>query len=311
MVWLSIPILMILFTIAWLKAPNSPSTLEVQQNQSDQHCIQYISTGDDSQTDSGPVNEMYEWRCESDRAPQYKINSSNERAHTATDANLLAQERVAYWTAWIGGFTAFGLIALVLTFIETRRMTEATKEVALLENRAWIRIRLDREARLTSLGNDGAIFGASVEVKNLGTGVATNITIYTKFLVTPYEDGPSRDLPDIDAGVKTKSAETFSLFPGDHTSKTIGNWEHECNPQSGPHTYHVLVIAEYNLSFDPPGATPRVTDAAFQLVTGMGWNIIYPDHFVEPEPDPTTQSSDGTDSTVLFKPYRNRVSKIT
>ncbi|KCZ53669.1 hypothetical protein HY29_16485 [Hyphomonas beringensis] len=309
---LSIPVLLILFVFVWAFQPSAPSVLEIPHSQEEQQCTQYRTTAsEDSQAEPGAVNEVYQWRCEPELGPNFKRNNSKDKARTATDADLLAQERVAYWTAWIGGFTAFGLVALVLTFIETRRMTEATKEVALLENRAWLKLKLERNATLSSFGRNGAMFGANVKVKNVGSGVATNITLFTKFLAIPGTDDLGNSHPDFDAAPKTNVADSFVLFPGDKVTKTVGGWSHECDPQSGPHAYYVLIVAEYNLSFDKPGTPPRTTDVAIHLVTGMGWSYFDPEHFVEPEPDPTTPSSDGIESQVLWRPYRQRRRIIT
>ena len=48
-------------------------------------------------------------------------------------AELLAQERIAYWTLWIGAFTGAGLVALIWTLSATRSMSQA-------ESRAYLAV---------------------------------------------------------------------------------------------------------------------------------------------------------------------------
>jgi len=116
----------ILTFIAYWFQPRSPSILEVPQDQSQQNCTQYRDAESAPPQDSGTsINEVYRWSCEPLEKTGYEENREKKKAQTSTDADLLAQERVAYWTGWLGIFASFGFVGLIWTLFETRKMMQA------------------------------------------------------------------------------------------------------------------------------------------------------------------------------------------
>ncbi len=80
----------------------------------------------------------------------------------------MAQESVAYWTLWIGIYTAVGLVAIVATFEITRQQTIATREIGQKQVRAYLAVQPSDFA----ISRDEKLL-AFIKVKNVGQSPAT------------------------------------------------------------------------------------------------------------------------------------------
>lgn len=124
-----------LFSIWWF-APKTPSVLEAKHDNQNHECIErqedtYINWLVGIRHSSTCRGQKFEKIKSSEGAAQSaKKSTDNLKKHTltTTDADLLAQERVAYWTTWIGLFTAAGLGALIWTLILTRQANMSAQE---------------------------------------------------------------------------------------------------------------------------------------------------------------------------------------
>ena len=169
--WVVASILGLIVAYAW--EPDGPSVLETQSDQIDRKCTQYRES-ESERTQSGTrlVDELYKWSCEPEQQTEYEQNHADSPPRSSTDADLLAQERVAYWTFWIGIFTGFGLVALVGTLIETRNISDITRDVGQNQLRAYLTMRI----RIADKDAEGAeIF--VIEVTNNGQTPARNVAM--------------------------------------------------------------------------------------------------------------------------------------
>lgn len=146
----------------------APSILEETQSQGVQECTQTRQLKSDTPSDLSESADVYLWRCDAENAPASRKNNAQEPARTSADAELLAQERVAYWTLWIGIYTAVGLIAIVATFEITRQQTLATREIGQKQVRAYLAVQPSNFA----ISKEGKLF-AFINVKNVGQSPAT------------------------------------------------------------------------------------------------------------------------------------------
>jgi hypothetical protein len=134
-------------------------------------------------------------------------NESNIGFLKFEEANLLAQERVAHWTAWIGAFTAIGLFAILATLIETRQVTNVTREIGQKQIRAYIHI--DRIYLDTS---------------------SSDLTEGVRLCVSAHNSGQSRAVAPVATYTMTSFDNNFVLtglveFPPIESSQTKIRWD--------------------------------------------------------------------------------------
>lgn len=135
-------ILLLLVTIAFFSRPSHPSTLELNTN-SDAHSADH-SNEEHSENfisiclDAGLVEQVCEAVWQPSREPTQEDTDNNDpTALSVSEADLLAQERVAHWTLWGVVFGASGIGILVLTLAETRAVTIATRDIGQKQVRAY------------------------------------------------------------------------------------------------------------------------------------------------------------------------------
>lgn len=129
----------VLLIAAWAFQPSTPTVLEISKDQTEQQCTQSRETNSSgTQGATGPIQEVYKWSCEPESDAQYKKNDANDQARSSTDADLLAQERVAYWTKIIAALTALGVGILGWTLYETRNVAAITRDIGRQQVRAYI-----------------------------------------------------------------------------------------------------------------------------------------------------------------------------
>ncbi|MEQ8300223.1 MAG: hypothetical protein RH945_06735 [Hyphomonas sp.] len=114
-------------------------------------------------------------------AADYPKNDDAETLN-ATEADLLAQERVAHWTLWIGVFTAAGLIALIFAFDETRAATNATREIGENQTKAYVNVS---EVRVDRVTVDGRFLLTHIDtfLSNTGATPAVDILVGGEMII--------------------------------------------------------------------------------------------------------------------------------
>ncbi|NHK26676.1 hypothetical protein FF098_001985 [Parvularcula flava] len=103
---------------------------------------------------------------------------------TLAERDLLAQERMAYWTIWIAGFTGFGLVLLFLTLSETRDLTRITQDIGEAQTEAYLsetgfRFQLDHKDRL----GGGLFIYLAQTWMNTGSTPAYSVRIQYDFIL--------------------------------------------------------------------------------------------------------------------------------
>ena len=204
----------ILGIFVFFSQPNTPSVLEVHQDQAEQKCTQYRDAETKAIQEAGSlIEEPYVWSCESSDQTQYKQNRANDPARTSTDADLLAQERVAYWTTALGLLTAMGLVALILTLLEAQKASKAaqdavgvTREIGEKQVRAYLYVA---SAKVKASHNGITIDGL---IKNSGQSPAMNVDVW--FNCRWHQDGFGGDTSlktRIDSVPAGESGSPFSI----------------------------------------------------------------------------------------------------
>ncbi|MEO9969727.1 MAG: hypothetical protein ABJG15_07870 [Hyphomonadaceae bacterium] len=160
----------------WMQ-PDAPTILEKHENQATQKCTQTRHASSDPKADTaGSVSGIYEWTCDPEDSPQYQENKNKDASHTSTDADLLAQERVAYWTRIIAALTALGIGILGWTLYETRSVGTITRDIGEAQVRAYIHVQKISVA-VDIEKNTGGLKAISFQVifNNLGQSPAINL----------------------------------------------------------------------------------------------------------------------------------------
>ena len=169
--------LFVLTLFAFFTSPNAPSVLETSEKKAAQKCTQEQQDLSGDMQESGVAGEtqLYIWSCEPADATTYELNESQSGAKTLADFELLAQEQISHWNLWIGVFTGIGIIALIWTLIETRRMVYVTRIVGQNQLRAFLSIR----PKIVPVGTQGfQVF--IVDVVNSGQSPARSVAMPTK-----------------------------------------------------------------------------------------------------------------------------------
>jgi hypothetical protein len=106
-------------------APNSPSALEQEQRSGQEnYCAEYkANTVYNPDGTATTVSEGRAHACDKEQAADQRANL--RQGFSIAEADLLAQQQMAYWTSWMGIFASFSLVALVWTLFETRRLAQA------------------------------------------------------------------------------------------------------------------------------------------------------------------------------------------
>lgn len=167
-----IGVAILLVTALWFQ-PNSPTLLEVRKSQTKQKCTQSRqANGENAESVTGSTQGTYEWSCDPESETGYQQNDAKDKAQTSTDADLLAQERVAYWTRIIAALTALGIGILGWTLYETRAVAGITRNIGEAQVRAY----------LSCIGGEWCIDGEKLvirpEFKNFGQSPAVNLVVF-------------------------------------------------------------------------------------------------------------------------------------
>ncbi|WP_375202077.1 hypothetical protein [Hyphococcus sp.] len=114
-----------LVAIAWLCEPTEPSAREENSASENDDAGKRYTVG--SSADGGFTFSIERNASEEERTETGAENAdeSGDSASSTTEADLLAQETMAYWTRWIGIFTALGLAALMMTLWATQQANAA------------------------------------------------------------------------------------------------------------------------------------------------------------------------------------------
>lgn len=128
-----------------------------------------------------------------------------------TESDLLAQERMAHWTRWLGIMTGVGLVLLAATLVEALGATEAASVAAdaadktLQAERAWL-THQGVEYGLNSNGGerDGKTFKRGMPFQphfvNTGRSPATDCMAFVAWELVPYKSSeiPYFEIPKQD-----------------------------------------------------------------------------------------------------------------
>ena len=214
------------------------------------------------------------------------IATSHEAQRNERDLN--AQRDMAKWAKWLLIVTIVtlfisvaGLLALLRTIRQGHEANEIAKDAIAQGNRAWLRLKIDREASYT-VHSDFYSIQLKGSVENKGNGVANDIKLFCKAIIIPT-DAPSWEREAISAleeRIKPTrcSMQGFAstMFPGDTQPLAGGCWTLGQELEIGK-THHVMVISwlEYRLSFDGAHEQRRVTEALCTLIGVTGNNVFY------------------------------------
>lgn len=231
----------ILLTIAFINQPRVPS-----------------SYGDNFTTSQPVTQETYRGnystrnglsfsfqRESSSTQVQAEEQPCHDCMYSVAEADLLAQERVAYWTLWIGVFTALGLGALVWTIFETREMTVATRQIGVSQSRAYLAFEPQQV-----ISFEGNKIDVNLIMRNTGKTPAINMKFWaeTSFIEWP----PSgNDLIDVnEAGVGSPVAPESALdITAKWKSANITNLTNPCPATYGIVHYEDVFGGRYKARF--------------------------------------------------------------
>ncbi|WP_375201817.1 hypothetical protein [Hyphococcus sp.] len=131
-------IVLVLLGAAYFTQPNAPSARE-RKSPSEEECAKKsYQIGAEADKGFTVVVSRNDPACEHQPAATANPQDSGQGATSVAEADLLAQERMAHWTAWIGVFTAVGLAVLYITFYVTRRTVEETVNIGEAQTRAYL-----------------------------------------------------------------------------------------------------------------------------------------------------------------------------
>ena len=132
--------------VAWafLTQPNEPSALE-SDSEAEQTCpSEQYKIGAGSGDGPSLTISRYSPSCEEKAEAEDDAKSTKNRSLTTAEADLLAQERMAHWTKWIGIFTSAGLAVLFVTFDATRAAVIETRKIGIAQVRPYLALQAAR-----------------------------------------------------------------------------------------------------------------------------------------------------------------------
>jgi len=193
------------------------------------------------------------------------------------EADLLAQERMAHWTLWIGIFTAAGLAAIILTLAETQEVTRVTRDVGIAQVRAYISV-LDFEwsgdptSFTINKGHRVAKIGFSVNARNDGQTPARNVKVYSTVTAVPTVEtarigqvfrNNEYDFHDVAPGNPIDfSTPGGPIFLSEDEARLIASGE-------------MFVLVEFGVEYDDVSTKRRSTQASFRCRWSIkgNWDI--------------------------------------
>ncbi|WP_411816769.1 hypothetical protein [Hyphococcus sp. DH-69] len=153
--------------VAMKLAPNEPSIRE--QRPDDERAANYsnsVTCEADCQVSFGLANRHSGEQGEISQGGNY---GANDDVLTLGESDLLAQERMAFWTKAIGVFTAIGLGILFVTFAATRDAVVETRKIGEAQTRAYLSVI---DAEIVDPEFSDFAFDVIVTIKNFGQSPA-------------------------------------------------------------------------------------------------------------------------------------------
>lgn len=144
-VTLTIGFIATLLLVAWFFQPRAPSACEQKSEYAETNYTYGIQKNPDGWPQIVVEAKAKAEPCDKRKEPNPQ--PLNEPNLTISESDLLAQERMAYWTVWIGIFTALGLGALVCTLWETRRAVDESANATKAARDSVNEARLSRETQ--------------------------------------------------------------------------------------------------------------------------------------------------------------------
>lgn len=172
-------VFVIIIASAYLSRPTTPSARE--NNASDEDRCPYTEYEVRSDGDGGFsfAIERDDEACAEYGQTTPKAEERNPKVLTLSEADLLAQERMAHWTLWIGILTGTGLIVLYITFVATRDAVEETRNIGEAQTRAYL-AGLSAEYAVT----DRDPLAIDLTIKNFGNSPAGIWPVSSRYVIT-------------------------------------------------------------------------------------------------------------------------------
>ena len=165
-----------------------PSGLRITERNAEESCTQKayrIENDADGQPFLSVVTEPKP--CGQENAAAEYSENGLYPPRDSTEADLLAQKKMAHWTAWIGGFTAVGLAVLYITFYATRQAVSETRKIGEAQSRAYLAVV---GGKFWYAANNWTELKFVLEVHNSGHSPAKQIKLDLSVSVDWIDEGP-------------------------------------------------------------------------------------------------------------------------
>ena len=156
--------------------------------------------------------EDIEFKCNSEQVGTYN------RPLNVVESDLLAQEKMAYWTRVIGFFTAAGLAILYVTFGATRDAVIETRKIGEAQTRGYLVL----QPKWVSFDRNDTIWFAC-ELSAIGNTPLTNVSVTRQYYFFGNNGREALGNPGVHP---TSSARGHTLVPGHNP--TFDCWGLHC-----------------------------------------------------------------------------------
>ncbi|WP_428409155.1 hypothetical protein [Hyphococcus sp.] len=171
-----------LLTLAWCLQPETLTT-EYYSEETCPYKTYHVGNGPD-----GGIEFRIERDAESCKGydkPAENAETTDKPPETLAEADLLAQQQMAHWTRWIGGFTALGLFVLYVTFSETRKAVVETREIGQAQSRAYLSVI---GGEFTLERNLPMYLSMTIIIRNTGNSPATDLRLSAEVCFEGYPE---------------------------------------------------------------------------------------------------------------------------
>lgn len=192
--------------LLWQYQPDGPSVRVGANAQQNEHTQQTYEVS--ANTDGGLYVVVK--RVEGDELaenPQTAADNHRKSCEafpcTAADWGLLAQERLAYWSAWVGVFTAIGIVLLIGTLRESQKAASAAQRLYEIETEPFLGLEIVKgpdsrvhwytngRVAVCHVDDDGptpvALF---CQLVNAGRSAAVSARLYRRWSITKARADP-------------------------------------------------------------------------------------------------------------------------
>lgn len=253
---ITIGTLIILTAIAIITTPQTPSSLRGEddankkqvcaEQQQDTYVNWWFGIRHSSSCSLGDVEGTPIGGKGNQSATKAQKSQGDPLGLTITQADLLAQEKVAHWTRWIGVFTAVGLGALIWTLMLTRQANlsaqesvRVTRTVGEQSTRAYVAIAIDG-LKVGGKANQNNPVEVAIELRlrltNYGASPAYDAVVHNQLDFVGWPD--TRAFSQI---AITNSDDIGILMPGESNEIRLG-FKLTYDPNLGINDQHRFVL---------------------------------------------------------------------